>query len=52
MADAWPRRDTGRYTGVKRARPLARRAFKMRRPALVAIRALKPCRRARLTRLG
>jgi len=35
-----------------RARPLARRAFRIRRPPLVAIRARKPCVRARLILLG
>ena len=38
--------------GVSRARPLARRCLRMRRPALVAIRARKPCVRARLRLLG
>ena len=38
--------------GVRRARPLARRRFRTRRPALVAMRARKPCVRARLILLG
>lgn len=38
--------------GVKRARPLARRAFKTRRPPLVAIRARKPWVRLRWMMLG
>jgi len=38
--------------GVNRTRPLARRRFKMSRPAFVAMRARKPCVRARLILLG
>ena len=38
--------------GVRRARPLARRRFRTSRPALVAIRARKPCVRARFSLLG
>lgn len=38
--------------GVSCARPFARRRFNTRRPALVAMRARKPCVRARLIRLG
>jgi hypothetical protein len=38
--------------GVRRCRPLARRAFRTLRPPLVAIRARKPWVRARLIRLG
>jgi hypothetical protein len=38
--------------GVRRARPFARLALITRRPALVAIRARKPWRRARFSRLG
>jgi len=43
-----------RYTdyGVSCARPLARRRLSTSRPALVAMRARKPCVRARLMRLG
>jgi len=40
------------YAGVRRARPFARRALSTRRPALVDMRARKPCRRARFNRLG
>jgi hypothetical protein len=40
------------YCGVRRARPLARRRFSTRRPALVAIRARKPWVRARFSLLG
>lgn len=40
------------YAGVKRARPFARLALSMRRPALVDIRARNPWRRARFNRLG
>lgn len=36
----------------RRLRPLARRAFIIARPPRVAMRALKPCRRARFNRLG
>ena len=47
-------RRTGREVtyGVNRARPFARRRFRTRRPALVAIRARKPWVRARLILLG
>ena len=38
--------------GVNRTRPLARRRFKISRPAFVAMRARKPCVRARLILLG
>ena len=38
--------------GVSRARPLARRRFRIRRPALVAMRARNPWVRARLILLG
>ena len=38
--------------GARRARPFARRCFKTRRPALVAMRARKPWVRARLILLG
>jgi hypothetical protein len=38
--------------GVSFARPLARRRFITRRPALVAIRARNPCVRARFSLLG
>lgn len=38
--------------GVSFARPLARRRFSTRRPALVAMRARKPCVRARFSLLG
>jgi len=38
--------------GVNRARPLARRRLRTRRPAFVAIRARKPCVRARFILLG
>ena len=38
--------------GVSLARPLARRRFSTRRPALVAMRARKPWVRARLILLG
>ena len=38
--------------GESCARPFARRRFNTRRPALVAIRALKPCVRARFRLLG
>jgi len=48
------RRRGGRWAGygVNRTRPLARRRFKMSRPAFVAMRARKPCVRARLILLG
>ena len=36
----------------RRLRPLARRALRMARPLRVAMRARKPCRRARFKRLG
>ena len=49
LADFW-RRD-GAY-GVSCARPLARRRFNTRRPALVAILARNPCVRARFKMLG
>jgi hypothetical protein len=42
---------TGAY-GVSRARPFARRRFRTRRPAFVAMRARKPWVRARLIVLG
>jgi hypothetical protein len=38
--------------GASLTRPLARRRFNTRRPALVAIRARKPCVRARFSLLG
>jgi len=38
--------------GVNRARPFARRRLRTRRPAFVAMRARKPCVRARLILLG
>lgn len=38
--------------GVSLARPLARRRLRTRRPAFVAMRARKPCVRARLILLG
>jgi hypothetical protein len=38
--------------GESSARPFARRRFNTRRPAFVAIRALKPCVRARFRLLG
>ena len=38
--------------GVNLARPLARRRLRTRRPAFVAMRARKPCVRARLILLG
>jgi len=38
--------------GASLARPLARRRFNTRRPALVAMRALNPCVRARFSLLG
>ncbi len=38
--------------GVNRTRPLARRCLRIRRPALVAIRARNPCVRARFNLLG
>lgn len=38
----------GRQAGVSRARPRARRPARILRPALVAIRARKPCLRFRL----
>jgi hypothetical protein len=41
-----------RRYGVRRARPLARRDWMTLRPLRVAIRARKPCVRARLMRLG
>ncbi len=41
-----------RLYALRRLRPLARRALMIRRPALVAIRARKPCRRLRTSRLG
>jgi hypothetical protein len=37
---------------ARRARPLARRALMILRPLFVAMRARKPCVRARLRRLG
>ncbi len=40
------------FYGASCARRFARRRFRIRRPALVAMRALKPCVRARLIRLG
>lgn len=40
------------HQGVSFALPLARRRFSTSRPALVAIRALNPCVRARFTLLG
>jgi hypothetical protein len=48
------RRLGGRWAGygVNRTRPLARRRFKISRPAFVAMRARKPCVRARLILLG
>ena len=48
------RRLGGRWAGygASRTRPLARRRFKMSRPAFVAMRARKPCVRARLILLG
>ena len=48
------RRRGGRMAGygVNRARPFARRRFKTRRPAFVAMRARNPCVRARLILLG
>ena len=54
QSGAFARRRDGRRVcyGVSRARPLARRRFRTRRPALVAIRARKPCVRARLILLG
>jgi hypothetical protein len=51
-----PCRDTHYYfeevTTASRRRPLARRRFKIARPARVFIRARKPCVRSRRTRLG
>jgi hypothetical protein len=45
--------DRGSYFyGESCARPFARRRFRITRPAFVAIRARKPCVRARLIRLG
>ena len=38
--------------GVSLARPFARRRLRTRRPAFVAMRARKPCERARLILLG
>jgi hypothetical protein len=40
------------YYGESCARPFARRRFRIRRPAFVAMRARNPCVRARLIRLG
>ena len=46
------RRETPRYYAESTLRPLARRAFKILRPAAVAMRARKPCLRARFKVLG
>src|SRR5690606_21672078 len=45
-------RNAGAPQGVSCARPFARRRFRTSRPALVAMRARKPCVRARLSLLG
>lgn len=50
-----PSKSTGkhtRYYAESTLRPLARRAFKILRPAAVDIRARKPCLRARFILLG
>src|ERR1700759_5630240 len=46
------RKAFGRLYGQRRLRPLARRRASVRRPPLVAMRALNPCVRARCRLLG
>lgn len=50
--DRFDRNRRRKRYGVSRVRPLARRRLRMARPAFVAMRARKPCVRARLILLG